>query len=467
MKKAYHLFVYILVDFITALLAWNVFYYVRKIVLEESLDYFSYKTIGNGAIIATGWIILYTALGFYLNLYHKSRIKDFLMLFLASVLGSLVLFFVLLLDDQGVNEHQDYYRLILTLLSIHFGLASLTRAISQYRLKYLIKNQKISFNTLIIGSQVRAKETYEELLTINEFWGLRFIGYMPLLDNVEDAMSPVLKKFEGLDILGKLIRRAKIENVIIAVEPTEHKKISEVLGVLEAYSTVKVSIVPDIYQVLLGVATPNHPMGVPLIEIKKHLVPLWQQILKRIFDIAFSSTVLVLGSPFLLIIALITYFSSKGPIFYSQERIGKGENPFKIYKFRSMYTDAEKMGPALASDHDPRITPWGRIMRKTRLDELPQFFNVIKGDMSIVGPRPERQYFIDKISEKAPHYKHLLKVKPGITSLGQVKYGYAENVDEMVKRLKFDILYLENMSLAMDFRIILYTIVIMIEGRGK
>jgi lipopolysaccharide/colanic/teichoic acid biosynthesis glycosyltransferase len=132
-----------------------------------------------------------------------------------------------------------------------------------------------------------------------------------------------------------------------------------------------------------------------------------------------------------------------------------------------MYVDAEKMGPQLSSEDDPRITKVGKILRKLRLDELPQFWNVLIGDMSIVGPRPEREHFIKQIVKIAPHYRHLHKVKPGITSWGQVKYGYAENVDEMVRRLKFDILYLENMSLALDIRIILYTIIVMLEGRGK
>ena len=196
-------------------------------------------------------------------------------------------------------------------------------------------------------------------------------------------------------------------------------------------------------------------------------MPVWQSVLKRTFDITLATSVLTLASPLYLIVAIITKNTSSGPIFFGQIRIGKDSKPFVIYKFRSMYTNAEEQGPKLSSDNDPRITPWGRYMRKTRLDEFPQFWNVLKGDMSIVGPRPERKFYIEKISERAPHYRHLLKVRPGITSLGQVKYGYAENVDQMVKRLEFDIVYIENMSLAMDFRIIMYTILVVVQGRGK
>jgi lipopolysaccharide/colanic/teichoic acid biosynthesis glycosyltransferase len=211
----------------------------------------------------------------------------------------------------------------------------------------------------------------------------------------------------------------------------------------------------------------QHVFGTPLIEIRKNLMPVWQQATKRAMDILASLFVLGFGSPFLIFVALITRFSSKGPVLFFQERIGKDGKPFRIIKFRSMYTNAESAGPALSSTADPRITPWGRFMRKTRIDEFPQFYNVLIGEMSLVGPRPERQYFIDQIMEKAPHYRHLNRVKPGITSLGQVKYGYAENVDQMVKRLKFDIIYIENMSLGMDFRILIHTVLTVLGAKGK
>jgi lipopolysaccharide/colanic/teichoic acid biosynthesis glycosyltransferase len=208
-------------------------------------------------------------------------------------------------------------------------------------------------------------------------------------------------------------------------------------------------------------------LGRSLIEVKRELIKPHVAFIKRLFDILVASLLLLIAAPIILFSIAMIAVGSPGTIFYTQERLGKNGRTFKIIKLRSMYNDAEAQGPQLSSEEDPRITPWGRTMRKFRLDELPQFLIVLKGDMSIVGPRPERRFFFDQIIATAPQYRYLLKVKPGITSWGMVKFGYAENVKEMIERARYDLIYTENITLVNDIKILFYTLVTVLQGRGK
>ncbi|QHL86406.1 exopolysaccharide biosynthesis polyprenyl glycosylphosphotransferase [Nibribacter ruber] len=466
LNRSLHTYKLVFADFLAAFLAWIIFYLSRSYVLQDAAEGSTWFLLERSFIIGSIWVVLYALLGRYRNVFRQSRFKEVIHLATFSFCGGVAIFIAFLLEDPAISRGEVYYKTIATYFLIHFFVAATFKLIALKHLKVLVAEGEIYFNTLVVGSSTNAREVYNELQYHNWHLGLKVVGFVQSDASNGHAFPEQVTCLGGFHELPDLIQKYDIEEVVIAIEPSEHKLIEQILSSLEG-EMVRISILPDVYQILLGSVKVNHLFGTPLIEVKQEIMPVWQQILKRVIDLGVSLVVLICFLPVYAIVALLVKLSSPGPVFFAQERIGWHGKPFKIYKFRSMFLDAEKMGPALSSDLDPRVTKFGRFMRKIRLDELPQFYNVLKGDMSLVGPRPERQFFIDLITKEAPHYRHLQRVRPGITSLGQVKFGYAQNVQEMVRRLKYDILYIENMSLAMDFRVMLYTIKIIVQGRGK
>lgn len=422
-----HQLAYILVDILSSLLVWVAFLGFRWLVYEGKV--FSVDTIlvpifdfyRPLVLYPLGCLIVYYLSGYYLRPIRKDYGKEFRLTFISALIIALGAFFVIIIDDVVTSYHR-YLTSLLVLVLLQFVLSYIPRLIVT-----LINHRK--------SSSASRRYTITSAQDVDAF-------------------------------LTRQSTRPYDEVIIDLDEQSSEKEIYSLINRLYPHD-VEIAIRPRLYDMLTGAASISEVGDIPLVHITEHKMSDHELCLKRACDVFFSALALVVLSPIYILLYILVWSSSEGPAIYRQERIGLHGRAFQILKFRTMRVHAEGDTPQLSADDDPRITRVGKFLRKYRLDELPQMWNILRGDMSIVGPRPERRYFIEQIEKQAPYYCLLYKIRPGLTSWGPIKVGYTDTLDKMVRRLNYDIVYMENMSIRLDIKILFHTIGVILDGKGK
>ena len=463
-KKIEKIFV-LVIDFLTINLTWFLYYFIR--VQSGLFEIFSHPDFFITAIVIyIYWLLIFTFIGMYRTWFARSRFDELTSLFKASFVGIFILFFLIFYDDMVKGESATTGRY---LIFIYWGLflfivGSGRLFVRSFQRRLLIQGIGRK-NALIVGYNPKAQNIHQ---TINKARGLG----IDVVAYVAVKKENIGKKYEEVQVVNTVenirdvIKKFDVSEIIIALEKNEDDIVMDVLSKCEG-EEVSIKIVPDLYEIISGQARTNQIYGFPLIDIMPQLMPEWEKKIKRLMDIIISFLILTLTFPATLLVAIAIKLDSKGPIFFLQERMGLNGKIFKVIKFRSMIDNAEAYsGPVWSTKDDPRITRVGKFIRKTRIDEIPQMINVLKGEMSLVGPRPERPYFVEKLAKEIPLYKRRLKVRPGVTGWAQVKHKYDETIEDVKTKLRYDLFYIENMSLRMDLKILFRTIFVVITGRG-
>lgn len=453
-KKLYNnLLIFILVssDFLSGIISFNF-----------SFFWFSEQNFLYIVIIHLCWLSVF----FFANLYNtRATLSRFDEIIRLVPIVYFVVFMYISLNEFGLISHYNNYRNVLTYGLIFSTLLITFRFIIHTVQKYFLKKKIGLNNALILGVNQRAVNIFKNL-QLQPYHGLEVKGFVKAKDDPDsfEIDNLGIKKLGLESDLKKIIKSDKIDDVIIALNrPTSERIMSSIVNINGA--PVSIKILPDMYEVVTGLARTTQLVGVPLIDINLNIETFYSRILKRVLDVILAFIGIMVCIPIWLIVALIIKVDSSGSIFYSQSRSGKNGKLFNIIKFRSMVNDAESStGPIWSKYDDSRITRFGKILRRVHLDETPQLLNILKGEMSIVGPRPERPFFVDKLKQTYPFYSRRLKLRPGVTGWAQINQPFDTNVKDVHQKLKFDFFYIENLSLKLDFHIIFRTVWVILRG---
>ncbi len=451
-------------DFVTINLAWIFFFYFRVqsgwFHLVTQPEFFV-----SMLVVYFYWLIVFTFVGMYRTWFAASRFDELSLLFKASFVGVFILFSMIFLDDYSHGIYSSGRFLIFIYWGIFLLFTGGGRLFIRSFQRALIIKGIGRRNALIIGFNDKGHEIHEQIIHYRAL-GLDVVAYIAAMK------ENIGKSYKGVNCMGtveeieKIIDDFSIRDVIIATDKHQEDELISIMSHCEN-KNVGLKIVPDLYEILSGQARTSQIYGFPLVDVMPQLMPEWEKKVKRILDVIVAIIILILTAPIMLATAIAIKIDSPGVVFFRQERCGLNGKPFKMIKFRSMRQDAEKgTGPVWSQKGDPRITRVGRFLRKVRIDEIPQMINVLRGEMSLVGPRPERPFFVEKLAQEIPYYKRRLRVRPGITGWAQVKHKYDETIEDVKVKLKFDLFYIENMSLRMDFKIMVRTAFVMLFGKG-
>jgi exopolysaccharide biosynthesis polyprenyl glycosylphosphotransferase len=399
-------------------------------------------------------------------------------------MGVFVLFFLVFVDDtsHGVASHS---RMLIVFYWVDvFCFVSFFRLLFRAIQRNLLIKGIGCRNTLIVGIGPQAIKIYHEIknhpglgLAVSSFLQINnadelqgkatyyFVREGGLKNGVTDVFNENLMQISH-ETFETFIDENNIKEIVFAIDSRHDDSVVDLIARCEGRD-IGLKIMPNLYEILSGQARTTQLYGIPLIDINPKLMPVWEEKAKRLMDIVVAIMILFVSSPVIIFAAIAIKIDSKGPIFYRQVRCGLNGKPFKMLKFRSMRQDAEKnTGPVWSQKNDPRITRTGRFIRKVRIDEIPQMWNVLKGEMSLIGPRPERPFFVEQLSKEIPYYKRRLSVRPGVTGWAQVSHKYDESIEDVREKVRYDLIYIENMSLRMDFKIMLRTVLVVLFGKG-